>query len=271
MFSSFVLPQTIDDGRMDLLLKILTLSKQWGSKPIRFDWSKTHSVSPAGLGMLCCLWDTFIEQGNRINHTRIHKNLRGLMPVRLSGQRFPMLPPPKTYNYEGETMLLRGLANAIDPLFVERVREKFCRILSDDLLYACALILNELMQNSVDHSSAERCYLYAGLWGREFHVGVLDMGVSIPAKMEQKYRCSSDLEYLELALKKGTGTRRIRAGGFGLYYFFEFLKECRGKLTLVSRGAQIRRYFRTRRSQKNMLKYTLNGTWCFARMPLGSR
>lgn len=272
MASLIALPQCIDDGRIDLILKILGLSKKQGSNPLRFRWSKTESVSPAGLGILCCLLDTFIEQGNTVTHIKVGKKLKALTPVRhlLASGRLQTLPPPDTYNYEDETTILRGITNAIDPSFVERVQEKFFHLLSEDLRYASALILNELMQNSVDHSSAERCYLYAGLWHREFHVGVLDMGITIPAKMEQKYQCESDLDYLELALKKGTGTRRIRTGGFGLYYFFEFLKECHGKLTIVSRGAQIRRYFRTRRSQKNTLKYPLYGTWCFARMPLES-
>lgn len=272
MPSLIPLPQCIDDGRIDLILKILNLSKKCGSRPLRFDWSKTKSVSPAGLGILCCLSDTFIEQGNKVIHKHISKKLKGLPPVQslLASNRFRALPPPDTYNYEDKTMMLKGLGDACDTFFVERVQEKFSRLLSGDSLYAAALILNELMQNSVDHSSAERCYLYAGQWQKEFHAGVLDMGITIPAKMEQKYQCDNDLDYLELALKKGTGTRRIRTGGFGLYYFFEFLKECGGKLTVVSRKAQIRRYFRTRRSQKNILKYPLYGTWCFARMPLES-
>lgn len=272
MPSVISLPQCIDDGRIDLILKILGLSKQYGSKPLRFRWSKTESISPAGLGILCCLSDTFIEQGNKVTHIRVSKKLKTLTPVHclLASGRFRTLPAPDVYNYEDKTTILRGITNAIDSSFVERLQEKFSNFLSEDLLYASTLILNELMQNSVDHSSAERCYLYAGVWHKEFHVGVLDMGITIPAKMEQKYPCESDLDYLELALKKGTGTRRIRTGGFGLYYFFEFLKECNGKLTIVSRRAQIRRYFRTRRSQKNMLKYPLYGTWCFARMPLES-
>lgn len=165
-------------------------------------------------------------------------------------------------------MILRGNREHLNIQFLEHVQEVFSGRISKDLFFACKLVTNELMQNSVDHSTSERYYLYAGVWKNEFHAGVLDMGATIPAKLEQKYACSNDVEYLEVALKYGTGTRRQRPGGFGLYYFSDFLKENNGKLTILSRRAQVRRYFKTRRSQKNLLKYPLAGTWCFARFPL---
>ncbi len=213
---------------------------------------------------------SFIEQKSRVVNVNVPKPFKHLPVVQnlLHIKKYSELPPPTIHNLESGSMLLRGKTNAIDPSFVERVGEVFSTHLSEDLLYSSTLILNELMQNCVDHSTSERYYLYAGLWQSEFHVGLLDMGATVPAKLEQKYSCENDLEYLTMALKKGISTRRIRVGGFGLYYFFEFLKESGGKLTILSRGAQLRRYFKTRKSQKNILRYPLAGTWCFARFPL---
>jgi ABC-type transporter Mla MlaB component/anti-sigma regulatory factor (Ser/Thr protein kinase) len=265
------LPVSIDDGRLDWALHLLSESRNYRSKHdvIRLNWKKVSEVSPAGHAILCCLFDTFIEQHNRIKNVAIPKQLRAIPVVAnlKALDTFKRLPSPGVQNVETPTLLLRGHIT-LDVLFREAFEAKFATLLSPDLLYDCLLVLNELMQNTVDHSTAERYYLYAGLWKGEFHAGVLDMGATIPAKMEQKYTCTDDLAYLSLALKEGFGTRRQRPGGIGLSYFFNYLKKHSGKLTLISRGAQVRRYFNTRRSQSNPVKYPLRGTWCFARFAL---
>lgn len=274
MKHKFTLPSVIDDGRIDSFLKLINVAKSGHGEglEIELDWSKTVSISPAGYAVLASVFDIMVEQKTVVTNKNISAGIMGLPVVANINKisSFGSLPRPDINNFENKTMIVRGVEGGINTMFTERLTEKFAQNISGDLLYSSTLIVNELMQNSADHSAAERHYLYAGIWDGEFHVGLLDMGVSIPAKLEQKYLCVNDIEYLELALKKGTSTRRQRVGGFGLYYFFDLLKENEGKLTIVSRRAQIRRYFRTRRSQKNILKYPLNGTWCFARFaPVG--
>lgn len=272
MISTFKLPSVIDDGRLDLILKLINAAKLHHDlkDEIIMDWSKCSAVSPAGQAILSCLFDILIEQGNRVKNINISKSLSSLPAVKnlKAIYKHHSLPNPNIGNNEGPSILIRGVAGGIDTLITERINEIFYGKIPENILYATSLIINELMQNSADHSTAERFYIYAGLWNNEFHAGLLDMGISIPAKLEQKYICKNDLEYLELSMQKGSSTRRQRTGGFGLYYFFEFLKEESGKLTLISRNAQIRRYFKTRKSQKNILKYPLPGTWCFARFSL---
>lgn len=270
MSITVALPKVIGDGRIDLLLKLIHCSRE-GDLIVQLDWSKTSQISPAGFAILACLFDTFVEQKTKVKNIHLPKVFRHWPIVRHLSElhRYPVLPDRNIHDFEDKRTIIRGNRAAIDPFFVDRIDEKFSNDLSTDVLYAARLIVNELMQNSVDHGSAEGYYAYAGFWEDEFHIGLLDMGVTIPAKLEQKYRFQDDLEALELSLKKGTSTRRQRLGGFGLYYFFEFLKEGSGKLTVISRGAQVRRYFRTRKSQKNLLKYPLPGTWCFARFPRG--
>lgn len=272
MSTTITMPQIIDDGRLDTILFILHESRRLGNRAdkIILDWKETISLSPAGHAILCCLFDSFIEQRNDIQLSNINKKLKSIAILHNLAKltTFNCLPDPKIQGCTRTNMILRGNGTSIDIAFQEYLKETFGHHLTDDQLYACTHISNELMQNTVDHSTGERYYLYAGTWKDEFHLGVLDMGITIPAKLEQKYHRANDVEYLELALEKGAGTRRTRVGGFGLYYLFEHLKSIKGKLTLISRNAQIRRYFNTRRSQKNMLKYTLNGTWCFTRMKL---
>ena len=268
-------PAVIGDGRIDIFLKLLSLAKTPSArkKTIRLDWSKSQEISPAGFAILSTLFDCLIEQKIEVKNINQSKKFRDIPVVQnfKNITSFAALPKPDIHNMETPTLVMRGADGKIEPLFSECLDNKFSGKLSDDLLYAGRLILNELMQNSVDHSTAERYYIYAGLWKKEFHIGLLDMGITIPAKLEQKYRCTDDLGYLELSLQKGSSTRRQRTGGFGLYYFFELIKENWGRLTLVSRHAQLRRYFKTRKSQKNILKYPLPGTWCFARFPLEER
>lgn len=263
------MPVTIDDGRLDFALRLIDSAKTrpHDMGPLRLNWRKTKEISPAGHAVLACLFDTFIEQGTSVVNFDIGKKFGSVAVIHnlKNIQSFSSLPAPEIHNFEDFHCFFRGHSAALDISFMERVQEKFGPQLPERVLFASKLIANELMQNTIDHSTAERYYIYAGLWKEEFHVGVLDMGITIPAKLEQKYRCASDLEYLELSFKKGVGTRRQRPGGLGLAYFFDLLKENEGKLTVISRRAEVRRYFKTRRAQKNLLKYPLPGTWCFAR------
>lgn len=207
----------------------------------------------------CFLKNVFLKK--RLSNYPVIKNL-------LNTSRYATLPKPDIHNYSDEHCILSGKESSIDILFMERIKENYGKYLSEDLEFSCRLILNELMQNAVDHSTAERYYLYAGKWKQEFHIGVLDMGITIPAKLEQKYVYKDDVEYLKISFKPGIGTRRKRPGGVGLSHTFDVLKNHQGRLTVVSRDAQIRRYFKRRQTQQGSIKHRLNGTWCFTRFPL---
>jgi len=272
MIKRFHLPQVISDGRLDLILKIINQARFFaaGRDRIILNWGKTEEITPAGHAILAVLLDLFCEQKNDVENEEIDPSLRLFPSVEnLCGiDSVSAMRPPSAFALDLPDILVRAVSLGIDVLFCERMQEKFGSLLSDDQLYACRLIINELMQNSADHSGAERIYLYAGKYEAEFHFGVLDMGVGIPTRLEQKYVEADDLQYLELAMRKGSTTRRKRVGGLGLNYFMEYLRDLSGKLTIISRDAQVRRYFNTRKSQKNLLKYSLPGTWCFARLEL---
>ncbi|MBI5299805.1 MAG: hypothetical protein HY877_05885 [Deltaproteobacteria bacterium] len=272
MGNILLLPEVIDDGRIDTILKLIHFAKIYSNekKELTLDWSKTKTLSPAGYAIMACVFDFLVEQKTAIKNRRISKKLLDIPVISnfKNIKNFTTLSNPDINNIENISLMVKGVEGGINTLFTERLDEIFSDKISEDILYASKLIINELMQNSQDHSTAERYYMYAGLWNKEFHSGLLDMGITIPAKLEQKYIRQNDIAYLELSFEKGSSTRRQRTGGFGLHYFFEFLKKNEGKLTLVSRNAQIRRYFKTRRSQKNILKYPLPGTWCFARFSL---
>lgn len=266
-----LLPSTIGDGRLDTILEIFSRLKQdpKGHK-IRLNWTRVVEIMPAGYAILGCLFDASIEHQIHLENRFIKKRfqmspvIRNLMNI----SRFKMLPQPHIHYESTCNFILGGGETSLNMTFMNEVESKFKSILSEPVAFSCRLIFNELMQNSVDHSTSERYYSYAGPWKSEFHIGVLDMGITIPAKLEQKYSCAQDEEYLMLCPKAGISTRRQRLGGLGLSHTLDLLKNHQGRLTILSRDAQIRYYFKRRHISKGRLKHRLNGTWCFVRFPL---
>lgn len=259
-------PTIIDDSRLDSYLLILKNLKE--KKKAEWIFSKNTQISPAGEAILCCLLDVAKESSLPIKFKIKEKSQTALFLKHLSSSVLSQkgLVSPSLYDHESKTSILIGRNNVLDLGFMEKLETKFT--LNEELRFDCRLILQELMQNTIDHSGAERYFMYAGLWGKELHFGVLDMGVSIPYKLQQKYDCANDIDFILLAMEEGSTTRRQRTGGLGLAHFYDVLKRNRGKLTIASSQAQIRFYFETRNSQKSFLKFRLPGTWCFARIPL---
>lgn len=263
-----LLPEVIGDGRLDSLLTAFFLLKNFPDKIYTFNWRRVKKILPAGHAILACLADAIAEQNIKVKHLFI-KNKFKIYPEIQKLLNLPsQLPKPSEYNFFDPSNILRGNEISIDIIFMQDTYSNFRKFFSEDLHFYANLVINELMQNCVDHASAERYYLYAGIDGDDFCLGVLDMGVTIPAKLEQKYQCETDVEYLTLAFKTGISTRRQRTGGLGLNHTFEILKETQGRLSILSRDAQIRRYFRHKKILKNKLKHRLQGTWCFMRFKI---
>lgn len=268
MGAKVIFPSIIGDGRIDSILKAVSLTKT--ADQIEFDFSRTTSISPAGLPILACIADSIIEQQKKPELTGISPALRKnkIIKTFLAAVKLKTLPAPSFYNYQDKHLVMEGAGSYINIAFPNEIESKFNNIVDEEILDAARLIINELMVNCVDHSGAERYYLYCGIYQGELHTGVLDMGISIPAKLAQKYARTSDSDYLEMSLKKGISTRRQRPGGMGLYYMTELLKENEGRLTIISRGSAIRRYFKRRKTELGAVKHPLAGTWCFARLRL---
>lgn len=270
--TDFTLPQSIGHSHLNKIIELFQILKKGES--LQIDWSPVQEITPAGWGILACLWDRVLEQRVSWKHRglsrRLHKHplLQKLfkLPARAA------LPDPGFYNFQDSQTMLVGLAGQFLPNFMDEVELWFGQIhkrsLDPDLAFSCRLTLNELMVNAIDHSTAERYYLYAGFWQQQFQVGALDMGVTIPAKLERKYIQENDADFLKLALKEGITTRRQQVGGLGLAHTFDHLKQGEGTLILLSRQAQMRRYFHHNKVRCNLIKHTLDGTWCFANFPL---
>jgi anti-sigma regulatory factor (Ser/Thr protein kinase) len=259
----------MDDGRLDGYIEIISAIR--AGKGVELSFKKTKKITPAGYALLFILLDVACEQKVSfkvvdfkkshnlhsviMNASELNKSLNGFYNI-------------NQLNTQSSDFIVYGKSSSIAPEFIEKINQKFEKKLSEDLLWDVTLIINELMQNTVDHSTAERYYLYAGINDKNFEFGILDMGVTIPAKLETKYSLIDDKKYLSEAFTKGFGTRRDRPGGMGLFYLFENIKDLKGRLVILSRNAQVRLNFGTRNYKSSDLKKRLSGTWCMANFPL---
>lgn len=258
------MPKNIDDGRLDGILEIISLIKEGNDVELSFE--KTQEITAAGHAILFIILDVACEQKIKLKFTnlkaelQIHNKL-----VEASQLNQPLLGfyRIEDLNIRSLNLLVYGKSASIAPEFVQMIDRTFKGILNEDRLWDVALIFNVLMQNT-----AEPYFLYGGVTRKNFEFGILDMGVSIPAKLETKYLCSNDEEYLEKAFHQGVGTRRNRSGGMGLYYLFENVKDAKGRLVVLSRNAQLRKNFGTRNYLSSPLKKKLIGAWCMANIPL---
>ncbi len=267
--SKFAMPQTMDDGRLDSYIEIIDSIRS--GVGVELSFKKTQEITPAGYAILFVIFDIASEQKVIFKLVDVKKK-HNLHPVMLevsnSNKALGGFYDINKLNIQALDFLVYGKSSSIAPDFIEKLNQKFEKKLHEDRLWDVTLIINELMQNAVDHSTSERYYLYAGITGKNFEFGILDMGVSIPAKLETKYLFENDRKYLEEVFTKGFGTRRDRPGGMGLYYLYENIKDSKGRLAILSRNSQVRLNFGTRNYKSSDLKKKLSGTWCMANIPL---
>lgn len=268
--------QFIGDGRIDNVVELFDWAVLNPKAVLNLNFELIQNIDSCGYAILSCLSDVLREQGIKVrSHSLVADIEKEYLRKILSNDGGLNLLPIKELGFENNQVLLKGVEQAIDPNFSNQIERKFGDILGEEKSWYVRLILNELMQNSLDHSTSERYFLYGGIHkdatGENFHFGVCDMGVTIPAKLSGKYQCESDVSYLEKSLEYQVGTRRTRPGGLGLNHMFNILKDQKGRLVLISRRGQLRRYFHSRKIDRKELPLPLRGTWCMARIPLGKK
>lgn len=269
MRKRYTLPAIIGDSRLDTMLAVFSSIKDESDVEVSF--SRFNEILPAGHAILACLVDTCCEKNCYIAVRDLDSAFRREIPVlkllsSISEQG--SLLPPTSFLVDQPNYSLRCFTGLPTSQWVLNYFERCAIKIEDDLQYFALLIMNELCQNAVDHSGAERYFAYIGIHRGELHFGVLDMGVSIPSKMRQKYIINDDLTAILYSLDKGIGTRRLRPGGLGLHYFFSIVQGNNGRLAIYSKNGFVRRYFKHKTIHKGKLKHELIGTWCFGRLPL---
>jgi hypothetical protein len=147
-------------------------------------------------------------------------------------------------------------------LFFENFLARQGKVISEDRAFDLKLLFSELTQNAKDHSGSERYIVFLSV----DEIGVFDLGVSVPAKLEQKYSFVNDAEAIEFSLKEGVTTRRLRTGGFGLFYTLDLLKRNNGMLYIASRNGQIRRYLKSKKIERKFLDPRMPGTLVYCRL-----
>jgi anti-sigma regulatory factor (Ser/Thr protein kinase) len=264
-----LLPSEVSDSRHDTLICIL--KEIHSGRGIILDFSRVVKISPAGFAILqiivdaSCEHQTFLDFINISSSLSFCGKLKNILEIKKNTAHFLRM---EDLSVVTSTSINIGKVGTIAPEFSQMVEDRFLKVLGEEKTWNINLVCNELMQNAVDHSSSERYFLYAGINGSDFEFGVLDRGVTIPAKMATKYQQQEDFSYINEALKLGVGTRRTRVGGMGLYYMFENIKDMKGKLVIESRYGHLRRHFNARKVNSSRLKNPLWGSWCMGRISL---
>jgi anti-sigma regulatory factor (Ser/Thr protein kinase) len=253
------LPKKLGSERLDTVIE--TLSEMRENSKLHLSWAKVEEVEPAGHAIIAILIDQAIEKKCLLIHSNLHSTLEKKYPLLNKQFKEDGLPNPHKHFYKEKSSFHICCEGGINLQYKEILINEYSHLLDEDLLFSIQLVFNELIQNAVDHSTSERYYLYFGVVKDEVHFGVLDMGITLPSKMEQKFNAENDIEFLELSLKEGITTRRLRTGGLGLFHTLEMIKEMGGKFVFISRDGQIRRYFSQRKVNRLKLKSRLHGTW----------
>lgn len=164
-----ILPAAFGYGRLDTILKLLATIRAEEKTRITLDWTKVEAISPAGFAMLASLFDACVEHRSKLSSKLIKKRFREIPVVKnlIEISSYDSLPKPTIHDSEQKSSLLRGQETFLNLGFIDRFDDKFGKLLGEDLSFSCRLILNELMQNTLDHSTAERYYMYGGLWTAE--------------------------------------------------------------------------------------------------------
>jgi hypothetical protein len=253
------LPQKIGSERLDTVIESLSVMREVSE--LNLNWERVEKIEPAGRAIISILIDQAIEKNCLLIHSNLNSNIKKDHPLLKNLFKKDGLPKPDQHFYKDNNSFHICCQGGINLLYKEILTRDYIHILDEDLLFSIQLVFNELIQNAVDHSTSERYYVYFGLVDDEVHFGVLDMGVTLPSKMEQKFNAKTDIDFLEMSLKEGITTRRLRSGGLGLYHTLEMIKEMGGKFVFISRDGQIRRYFSQRKISRLKLKSRLHGTW----------
>jgi hypothetical protein len=262
------MPKNISAKRPETLIEFISIMDM----EVILDWRDVSEIDAAGICILCCLYDSWAENGKKIVSVNINKNLEKIPVVKMFSEtsgKIMSLIKPDHFNYQTHDFKIIGVENSITMFFIESFVSKNQTLKEkEELIFTCNLLISELMQNSLDHSSSERYYVYIELNKLNINLGVLDLGVTLPAKLNQKYNFDNSIDAIKLAFQDGITTRRQRAGGKGLFYLYEEIKDSKGSLTFISADAQIKAFFANRAIQARKIKKSLRGTWIFATLPL---
>lgn len=261
------LPEKLTEEHTEWAISLLCDLEGTKASKIRLDFCKVNKINAFGYALLCIVAQKCREGICEIELSNLPKKSERHFLDKIflkSGGQIPI----SNMKLMTQTLMVYGKENSIAPEFLDQMDDRFQGRVSEESLWNCRLILNELMQNTKDHSTSERYFVFAGLEKESVSVGLLDLGVTLPAKLESKYQCVDDGKFLLKSLELGVTTRRSRPGGLGLTHIQNIVKANRGQLTLLSRNFSVRIYFKNRKKAFMKLKYPLHGTWCMVRLPL---
>lgn len=256
----FFFTRILSEASTESFLRLIDLILA-GEKRIRLNWSEVEEVDPAGIALLSLVYDLACERKIKLDSVFTKKKIKDCPIV----SKFQEVRGDKLdhsgelcFSYEGGQYFC--LENAHPKELKAVGRDPFEQA---DIAH----LFRELTQNAIEHSSSERFYAYTAETEDEIRLGVLDVGVGIPAKLKNHFSHPEDLDFIESALEKGSTSRRLKEGGIGLYRVSQMVKQMKGRLVILSGEGQLRRYYANRRIDRKSTKFRTPGTWIFISIP----
>jgi anti-sigma regulatory factor (Ser/Thr protein kinase) len=213
--------------------------------PLIFDLRRVEWVAPFGVTLLsatllACLADekecTYVPPQN--STCKDYLTRIGFDAI--------FLPHGVEALHHSTSVELRRLTD-INPVYAQNLIEvmAFSIGLTDEQQSQIYMHLIELMQNAKDHAHSEMGYFVCAQWypaKRNLRISFVDVGRGIPTVLRTLRQFAStrnDSDLLLVATEEGVTTRKGLAGGMGLAFIRNYVRESGGTLTIISERGKI--------------------------------
>lgn len=249
------------------MVNLYNLAKETPEEELRFDLSKSESLTPFGIVMLTAAIYESLSRGKKCKYIK---------PLNPSLQRFlSEIGFNRFFRLKTEDSLPIGLRSGkvqvkrvkgLDALLTETLMEIIGEHvnLSAGLKGSLSMSLQEMMTNVVDHSGTQNYYVCAWTYPRkkQLRLCIADLGIGILQSLKntaQYSTLSKAHDAIILATKSGV-TSRPEMAGLGLNHIKSFISVNEGRMCIISGNGKIFWKFDKGKTLKQKMILPFGGT-----------
>jgi len=250
------------------LFSLYELGKNTQEDEIKFDLSRSESLTPFGIIMLTATIYECQRQGKKCSYVRPLDNSLKEFLTDIGFHKFFGLKGSqarKVNRIQTGNVQLRMTAG-IDPTLIETLTEilDYHLYISRGVKGSLQMSLQETMTNVIDHSGVEDYYVCC--WNyperNQLRLCIADLGIGILASLRSCTQYSSltdDHKAIILATDEGVSCRPDRAG-LGLAHIKGFLNVNEGQMCIISGNGKVFWKFDQGKTLKQSMSQSFNGT-----------
>lgn len=251
----------------DTMIRLYNLAKNSLDNEVRFDLSKSESLTPFGVVMLTSTIDECFRRGKKCSYIEPLKfSLKTFLVEIGFNSLFHLstddIVPDRMQTGTFQLQRVKGL----DALIAETLTEIIGHHvnISPGLNYSLRLSLQETMTNVIDHSEVKDYYVCAYTYPnkRQLRLCIADRGIGIlkslnRSKKYKLYKNSHDA--IIFATTEGVSSRPDRAG-LGLSHLKDFAKVNEGQMCIISGRGKVFWKYDQGKIMKQRMKLPFIGT-----------